>query len=413
MTDISAEARHTTIIGLNRAVHRNHLASRDGLLERIFTLAFRGLVYPQIWEDPVVDMDALAIKPTDHVVAIGSGGCNVLSYLVANPQQVTAIDLNHNHVALLHLKIAAAKCLRRHDHFEKFFGSAASRENVQRYDQVIAASLAPSIRRYWDGRDRLGRRRIEVFARGLYRTGLLGRFIGLCHLTARFLGTDLRKILRADSVEQQREIFKAEIEPLFQSRTLRWLLSRPTALYGLGIPPAQYGALAGDHTDGIVEVLRARVEALACGFPLKDNYFAWQAFGRSYDGTRGASRPPYLEERNFEIIRSRASRLTPRHGSLTDFLSGSADSSADCFVLLDAQDWMTDEQLSDLWREITRTARPGARVIFRTAADERLLPGRIPAALLRQWTYDAGRSRILHSRDRSAIYGAFHLYCKA
>ena len=26
--------------------------SRRGVLERFFTLAFRGLVYPQIWEDP-------------------------------------------------------------------------------------------------------------------------------------------------------------------------------------------------------------------------------------------------------------------------------------------------------------------------------------------------------------------------
>lgn len=31
---------------------------------------------------------------------------------------------------------------------------------------------------------------------------------------------------------------------------------------------------------------------------------------------------------------------------------------------------MTDEQLNDVWTEITRTARDGARVIFRTAAEK-------------------------------------------
>ncbi len=31
-------------------------------------------------------------------------------------------------------------------------------------------------------------------------------------------------------------------------------------------------------------VLRSRLEKLACGFPLTDNYFAWQAFGRGYSG---------------------------------------------------------------------------------------------------------------------------------
>jgi S-adenosylmethionine-diacylglycerol 3-amino-3-carboxypropyl transferase len=63
-----------------------------------------------------------------------------------------------------------------------------------------------------------------------------------------------------------------------------------------------------------------------------------------------------------------------------------------------------------LWTEITRTARPGARVIFRTAADERLLPGRAPEDVLAAWRYEEERSRELGRRDRSSIYGAFHLY---
>jgi S-adenosylmethionine-diacylglycerol 3-amino-3-carboxypropyl transferase len=49
-------------------------------------------------------------------------------------------------------------------------------------------------------------------------------------------------------------------------------------------------------------------------------------------------------------------------------------------------------------------------VIFRTAADERRLPGRVPQALLDAWTYAAAESRDLGDRDRSSIYGAFHLY---
>jgi S-adenosylmethionine-diacylglycerol 3-amino-3-carboxypropyl transferase len=31
---------------VGRAVHRNRMLSLDGALERIFSLAFRGLVYP-------------------------------------------------------------------------------------------------------------------------------------------------------------------------------------------------------------------------------------------------------------------------------------------------------------------------------------------------------------------------------
>lgn len=71
---------------------------------------------------------------------------------------------------------------------------------------------------------------------------------------------------------------------------------------------------------------------------------------------------------------------------------------------------MSDAVLTGLWREITRTARPGARVIFRTAEEANLLPGRVPDALLNHWSYQQQQSTALNSRDRSAIYGGFHLY---
>ena len=36
---------------LKKAVHHHRLASRRGVLERLFTLWFRGFVYNQIWEE--------------------------------------------------------------------------------------------------------------------------------------------------------------------------------------------------------------------------------------------------------------------------------------------------------------------------------------------------------------------------
>ena len=95
---------------------------------------------------------------------------------------------------------------------------------------------------------------------------------------------------------------------------------------------------------------------------------------------------------------------------MTTHLAGLPAASADCFVLLDAQDWMNDTDLNALWAQISRTARPGARVIFRTAADEPLLPGRLNPDTLDLWRKDEARSAALHARDRSAIYGGFHLY---
>ena len=71
---------------------------------------------------------------------------------------------------------------------------------------------------------------------------------------------------------------------------------------------------------------------------------------------------------------------------------------------------MNPAELTRLWTEITRTARPRARVIFRTAAAERLLPGRVPESILGRWRYEDEASRAFGRQDRSSIYGAFHLY---
>lgn len=394
---------------LAAAVHRSAPLSADGLLERLFTALFSGLVYPQIWEDPVVDMDALCIRKTDHVVAIASGGCNVASYLCAKPARITAVDLNAAHVALNRLKLAAIQHAPTHRDLRRFFVDAADRRNIETYDAAIRPHLDADSRAYWDGRDLLGRRRIERFARGFHRFGLLGAFIGLAHLVARLHGHDLRKVLDARTMEEQRVAFDRILAPLFEKPLIKWLAGHPASLYGLGIPPAQYRALSGDHRDGMIGALRDRVEKLSCHFPFQENYFAWQAFGRSYGAGLDAPTPPYLQPENFGTIRACADRVDVRLSSMTEFLAELPAASADCYVLLDAQDWMDDAALNALWSQIARTARPGARVIFRTAANELLLPGRVSDEILRHWKRDP-RSDLLHARDRSAIYGAFHLY---
>jgi S-adenosylmethionine-diacylglycerol 3-amino-3-carboxypropyl transferase len=403
-------AQRATGEGLRAAVHRSKALSRAGVLERLFTAAFRGLVYPQIWEDPVVDLEALRLRPTDRVMTIASGGCNALSYLTADPAEIVAIDLNGAHVALGRLKLCALQHLPDYESFRRFFGDADSRANVAAYDRLLRDRIDPVSRAYWDARPYRLRRRIDLFARNVYRYGLLGHCLTAGHVLARLHGANPRAMLEARSLNEQRVLFDRHLAPVFDKPTVRWLMRQPASLYGLGIPPAQYRALAGDSVDGIGAVLRQRLERLACDFDIRDNYFAAQAFGRHYARGPDASLPPYLQSQHFDALRQRADRLSFVQGSLTQRLSDAPASSFDAYVLLDAQDWMNDAELTALWAQITRTARPGARVIFRTAADERLLPGRVPGDTLGAWDYQEAVSRDLGRRDRSSIYGAFHLY---
>ena len=404
----ASPSRRATI--LDAAVRQNGLLSKRGISEKFFAVAFKGLVYPQIWEDPDVDMEALEIGEGHHVVTIASGGCNAMSYLTANPARIDAIDLNRAHVALNRLKYAAVRYLPTYDSFYRFFGKADDKANLAAYQRFLAPHLDHESRAYWEARKWNGRRRISLFSRDLYRHGLLGNFIGLSHLVAKLYGIDPRDMMKARTIEEQRTFFDTALAPLFDKRMVRWATSRQSSLFGLGIPPQQYDALATGGASMAV-ILRSRLEKLACGFPLSENYFAWQAFGRGYaEDAEAGPLPPYLSRDNFDAVRVRIDRLSITNASYTDFLAAKPDASVDRYVLLDAQDWMNDRQLNDLWREITRTAAPGARVIFRTAAEPTILPGRVDPAILGRWEYREETSRDLHLRDRSATYGGFHLY---
>ena len=397
---------------LGAAVHRHKPVSRAGLTERLFTWLFTGLVYPQIWEDPEVDIEAMALAPDTapdtRIVAIASGGCNALSYVTAAPVRVTALDLNPAHVALVRLKLAGAANLPDYERFFRFFGRADARENLADYRRFLRPRLDGTTRAYWDRRPVGFRRRIALFSRGFYRHGLLGYFIGAGHLVTRLYGVRLKTLLDAPTLESQRHFFDEKLAPLFEKKAIAWATEKPSTLYGLGIPPAQYEALAGGRPMRVV--LRERLERLTCGFPLSENYFAWQAFARAYAPDGKGPLPPYLMRENFAALQARAGDIEVLNASFTDYLREQDEASADRYVLLDAQDWMKDAQLNDLWSQITRTARPGARVIFRTAAEPTLLPGRVDDAILARWDYRAEESLGFTARDRSSIYGGFHLY---
>ncbi|RWE14334.1 MAG: DUF3419 family protein [Mesorhizobium sp.] len=412
MTDFSGELVFRRGKEVGKAVYQNRPLSKAGLSERLFALLFSGLVYPQIWEDPDVDIDAMQLGQGHRVVTIASGGCNILAYLTRSPERIDAVDLNAAHIALNRMKLEAVRHLPSQGDLFRFFGAAETRHNSQAYDRFIAPHLDPVSRHYWEHRNWLGRRRIAVFDRNFYQTGLLGLFIAMGHRTAKFFGVDPAGIMQAKSLADQRRFFDEELAPVFEKPLLKWATSRKASLFGLGIPPAQYDSLITSGDGTMASVLKARLEKLACDFPLQNNYFAWQAFARRYPNPGEAALPAYLEKRNYKTIRNNVDRVAIRHANLIEFLAGKDAGSVDRFVLLDAQDWMTDDQLNALWAEITRTASTDARVIFRTAAEPSLLPGRVSNSLLDQWNYADAASREFSARDRSAIYGGFHLYVK-
>jgi S-adenosylmethionine-diacylglycerol 3-amino-3-carboxypropyl transferase len=185
------------------------------------------------------------------------------------------------------------------------------------------------------------------------------------------------------------------------------------AVYSLGIPPSQHAAMLEEHDgDGsrLFDMYKQRLRRLACGFPLDDNYFAWQAFGRRYDHQGRKALPDYLKRENYETIKSAVGCVETHIASLADQIRHEKPGSLNSFILLDSQDWMPPPVIDELWREISNVGAPGTRVIFRTAGEASPIEKALSPATMARFRAHAAEARALSTQDRSAIYGMFHLY---
>jgi S-adenosylmethionine-diacylglycerol 3-amino-3-carboxypropyl transferase len=333
-----------------------------------------------------------------------------MNYLTENPKEIHAIDLNPAHVALGRLKKAAIKHLPDYESFFLFFGCADDSQNVRNYDRYIAPYLDSFTKNHWDRIVFPHGRRINMFKKNLYKYGLLGKFIGMIHILSKLYGQNPKDLLAAKTMEEQRKVFERTLGPLFEKKFIKMLCGKPESLYGLGIPPSQFDDLHEAASGDMASLLKSRLERMACDFPIESNYFAWQAFGRGYDRENKKAIPRYLMEEHYQTLKDNIDKVQIHHSSITDFLGAQEPGSFDGYVFLDAQDWMNEDQLNDLWEHVTRTASPNANVIFRTAGDDSPLTSALKSDILGQWKYDPAQAPLENAKDRSSIYGGFHTY---
>ncbi len=399
------------------AVSNNKITTKSGLMQRLFAYWFDAFVYNQIWEDPDVDIEALEIDSSSRILTISSGGCNALNYLVREPESITAVDLNRYHIYLLRLKLCAIRHLPCHEAFFSFFAHGKHPDNLENYVRFIGPNLDDESRKFWQSNGLLGNlidgERINYFANGgLYDRSRNGYFLRFFHRFAHIVGLHPERLLEAKNEADQKRLFDENIAPFFDSQFIRFVGKMPITMFGLGIPPQQLDELKADVGCGatLIDVYRDRAHKLACGFPISENYFAWQAFARKYDTENRSALPNYLREENFGRLKTMSCRVSADVSSVTEKIREFSKGTFNRFVFLDAQDWMDANAMTELWQLIASKGEKGSRIIFRTAASQSPLGRNLPSDLLRRFTYEREISDALFAKDRASIYGGFHLY---
>lgn len=379
------------------------------------------LVYNTCWEDPRLDRQALKLGEGDRLLVITSAGCNALDYALDGPERIDTVDVNPRQNALLDLKLAA---IRRLD-FERFFelfgqGKTSAWGDV--YTEGLRAELPEASRKFWDknGKFFLGRGRRPSF----YFRGSAGSFAsGINWYINRFakIRSDIDRMLNADSIEEQSEIYYSKVKPAFWGPKLRWILRRDATLATLGVPQAQRQQLERHYEGGIATFIEHSLDTICTKLPLKDNYF-WRVY-LTGEYTRECC-PEYLKEENFNRLKGTpsepglASRINTHTTTILEHLKG-VEGGYSHFVLLDHMDWMAEHMhdvLGQQWQEIINRADDDATILWRSAAVVCEFVDPIPVTangkrrtLGEVLEYNRELADELHEIDRVHTYGGFSI----
>jgi S-adenosylmethionine-diacylglycerol 3-amino-3-carboxypropyl transferase len=361
------------------------------------------LIYNTAWEDPRLDRELMQLGADSRVVMITSAGCNALDYLLDNPAEIHAVDMNYRQNALLELKQALIRQGNFEELFEMFgFGSHAEYATV--YARV-RSTLSEPAQKYWD-------KRISFFN----PTSLKKSFYyhGTSGIAAYVMGNALFKLrpnvknfatclLDARSLQEQREaydLFEREVWGPFSN----WLLRQPTLMTLLGVPRPQIKLIQDSYPGGLTSYVKDKLRHVFTELSIADNYF-WRVYMTgSY--TLGCC-PNYLKQENQPALQSRVDRLKSYTTTLSGFLREYPGKYTH-FVLLDHQDWLAahdTEALRDEWELILANSAPGAKILMRSAGVNLDF---IPEAIRSRVRFSPERTEALHKLDRVGTYGSLH-----
>lgn len=385
---------------------------------RVFQLVHgRNLVYNTCWEDPRLDKEVLDLGPEDNLLVITSAGCNALSYALTGLKHVYAVDMNYRQNALLELKIAGIKSLDFETFFE-IFGRGRHPRIKEIYTNTLRPLLSSKAQEFWDRKIKkyfFGRRRSFYFCG---TSGTVARFINLYVDRIGKIRPQIEKLLAAESLEEQRDIWFNEIKPRLWSRLIRFIMNRDTTLSLLGVPRAQRMQIDTQYPGGVVKFIENCLDSVLGTLPISDNYF-WRVYATgSY--TKECC-PEYLEQENFEKLKSGlVDRISIHTDTVGQFLQ-TTDTSVEIsrFVLLDHMDWLSHHLYNALvleWDAILDRAAEKTRIIWRSGGLRTEYIDTVPVKkngkecpLGDLLTMHTERSAELHQRDRVHTYGSFYV----
>jgi S-adenosylmethionine-diacylglycerol 3-amino-3-carboxypropyl transferase len=357
-------------------------------------VALSDLLFGMSWEDPESDRAALHIRPGETLLTISSGGCNTLSLLLDDPGRVHAIDINASQSFLLELKCAAIRSFDASDLYA-FLGLQPCARRIDMFES-IARLLSDHALRHW-------RMRSDAVAAGVVHQGRFEKFL---RRFRSFLGLiqgkrRIERLFESASLDEQRRYFEESWN------TAQWRLlfrvafnKRVLARRGLSADYFRFD----DGSSSFSESFSRRARHAFCDLPISSNYFLAQYLLGRY--VSPDAMPAYLKPLSLPIVRERLDRIEIITADAKQWLAQKSEQSIDVFSLSNICELMNAGDTFATFDQVARTARPGARVIFRNL----MVPRDVPVELAPRIRLRETESRELQQRDRSFVYSRVNAY---
>ena len=352
------------------------------------------LIFTLNWEDPAADLEALKIQPGENILTITSGCCNTLEFLLQDPAKIYAVDINAAQTHVMALKTTAIKYLD-YPEFATLMG-LQNNGNRQAIYQKLKGHLTEGANRFWD-------QNTEIIDMGLLMNGRYEKFVQMAGKALRFIQGKriIHRLFDSENLEQQEAYFNKTFNT-WRFRMIFKLLFNKRMLAKKGLN-AEYFHF-DDGSSSFAESFFRRTRNVLTNIPVQGNYFlALYLLG---DYRTPDEIPEYLKETHFETLKSRVDRIENITLDANDFLKQAENNSIDGYAMSNICELKSEQDTELMFSEIVRTAKPGARVIFRNL----MIPRDVPESLESKIVKDQGLSKKLQLSDSSCVYGQVAAY---
>ncbi|RFU29874.1 hypothetical protein B7463_g6482, partial [Scytalidium lignicola] len=357
-------------------------------------------IYAFTWEDSRVDQRLLKLGSSDVVLAITSAGDNILSYALSSPARIHAVDLNPSQNHLLELKVASYTVLPYTD-FWKIFGEGKHPDFRSLLVNRLSPHLSSRAFQYWINNAHIF---TSKRSKGLYDSGGSKYALRIVRLLSTALGfkSEVKNLLEAKTLNEQRDIWDKKIRPYIMSRLLSYfVVSQESFLWAaLGVPVNQLAMLEADHQTSTLDASESKSESADNNGKRNRGAAVWNYMVQTLDPVIATSlisqdnpyyhvclaghfspqcHPDYLSPKSHQKL-SRGGAfdgLRIHTDEINEVVSRLAPGTLTVAVVMDSMDWFSPpsvngkgggEEAEKQIRKLNRALKIGGRVLLRSAA---------------------------------------------